>query len=140
VKKLILVIEDQEQNQYLMKYLLEANGFQVVLASDGREGLLAAAASKPNLILLDIQLPGISGYGVARELQSDSTLSAIPIVAVTSYAMHGDREQVMASGCSGYIEKPINPDTFVSEILTYLNQDTIPAHPHLNEAAGGYEE
>ena len=137
MKKTILVIEDQEQNQYLMKYLLEANGFHVVLAQDGREGILAASASKPNLILLDIQLPGMSGHEVARELQFDSELSAIPIVAVTSYAMPGDREQVMKSGCAGYIEKPINPDTFVSEIRTYLHQDAIPAHPHQNEEAGG---
>lgn len=136
MKKTILVIEDQEQNQYLMKYLLEANGFQVVLAQDGREGIQAASASKPDLVLLDIQLPGMSGYEVALVLQSDSLLSAIPIIAVTSYAMPGDREQVMASGCTGYIEKPINPDTFVSEILTYL-QDAMPATPHLNEETGG---
>ena len=120
VKKLILVIEDQEQNQYLMKYLLEANGFQVVLASDGREGLLAAAASKPNLILLDIQLPGMSGHDVARILQSDSRLSTIPNAAVTSYAMPGDKEKALDAGCNGYIKKPIDPDTFITEIESYL--------------------
>jgi len=133
----VLVIEDQEQNQYLMKYLLEANGFHVILTSDGAEGIEAASRVQPDLILLDIQLPVMSGYDVAKALQSDANLSAIPIVAVTSYAMPGDREQVLASGCTGYIEKPIDPDTFVNSISIYLKQRQESAESGKDESAGG---
>jgi len=122
----ILVIEDQVQNQYLMKYLLESHGFHVLLSGDGKAGIDAALAHVPDLILLDIQLPEMNGHDVAKALQANPHLSSIPVVAVTSYAMPGDREQVLASGCTGYIEKPINPETFVSTIKEYL-QDTRPA-------------
>ena len=121
--KTILVIEDQEQNMYLMKYLLEAHGYRVVLARDGSAGIAAARTETPDLILLDIQLPTMSGHEVARTLQADPALSTIPIIAVTSYAMPGDREDVMAAGCTGYIEKPINPDTFVDEMKEFLSHD-----------------
>jgi two-component system cell cycle response regulator DivK len=119
----ILVIEDQEQNQYLMKYMLEAQDHRVVLAGDGEAGIEAASRERPDLILLDIQLPNMSGHEVARILKANPDVAPIPIVAVTSYAMPGDREMVMASGCTGYIEKPINPDTFVDEILQYVPKD-----------------
>jgi CheY-like chemotaxis protein len=121
-RKTILVIEDQEQNLYLMKYLLESNGYETVLAQDGREGIAQARAGRPDLILLDIQLPTMNGYEVAREIQGDPDLAEIPIVAVTSYAMPGDRESAVAVGCSGYIEKPIDPDTFVEEIRRYIHE------------------
>lgn len=117
----ILVIEDQEQNLYLIRYLLEARGFRVVEARDGSEGIAAARETSPDLILLDIQLPTMSGHEVARTLRADPGLSRIPVVAVTSYAMPGDREEVMAAGCTGYIEKPIDPDRFVEEIEGYLD-------------------
>ena len=122
MKPTILVIEDHEQNRYLMKYLLEAHDCQVILTENGHDGIQAAKEIEPDLILLDIQLPGISGHDVARILQADSALSTIPIIAVTSYAMPGDREQAMASGCTGYIEKPIDPDKFVDEIFLFLVQ------------------
>jgi len=115
----ILVIEDQEQNLYLVTYLLERRGHTVIAARDGREGI-AAAAARPDLILLDIQLPTMSGYDVARALRSDPELADTPIVAITSYAMPGDREQALAAGCTGYIEKPINPDTFLDDVEEYL--------------------
>lgn len=118
--KTILVIEDQEQNLYLIKYMLEAHGYRIVLARDGNEGISAARAEFPDLILLDIQLPTIDGYDVARALKSDPDLCAIPIVAVTSYAMPGDRERVMGVGCTGYIEKPIDPERFVCQIKDYI--------------------
>jgi two-component system cell cycle response regulator DivK len=114
--QLILVIEDQEQNLYLMKYLLESSGYRVVLARDGREGLDAANRERPDLILLDIQLPTMTGYEVARAIRAAPALAATPIVAVTSYAMPGDREEALASGCTGYIEKPIEPATFITEM------------------------
>jgi len=88
----------------------------VRVASDGPDGIEAALASVPLLILLDIQLPRMDGYAVARALRQNSALATVPIVAVTSYAMPGDREKALAAGCTGYIEKPINPDTFVTEM------------------------
>lgn len=136
MKRTILVIEDQEQNIYLMKYILEAHGYRVVLARDGREGIAAAQAERPDLILLDIQLPTMSGHDVARELQADPASACIPIVAVTSYAMPGDREAVLAAGCTGYIEKPIDPTTFVEDIASYLPPRPTP-EPAPKEQEGG---
>ncbi|MBC8263474.1 MAG: response regulator [Anaerolineales bacterium] len=120
MKPKILVIEDNEQNLYLITFILEKNGYQVVQARDGREGIELAGRVKPTLILLDIQLPVMDGYAVARELRSQPALADVPIVAVTSYAMVGDREKILAAGCNGYIEKPINPETFVAEVERYL--------------------
>ena len=82
-----------------------------------------AAAEQPDLILLDIQLPGMDGHAVARALKSDPVLKSIPIVAVTSYAMAGDREKCLEAGAEGYIEKPINPETFVAEVESYLRPE-----------------
>ncbi len=116
----ILLIEDNEQNRYLATFLLKARGYEVFPADSGPLGIELAAQILPDLIVLDIQLPGMSGYTVARALKSDPRLSAIPIVAVTSYAMVGDREQAMAAGCDGYMEKPINPETFAMEIERFF--------------------
>lgn len=116
----ILLIEDNEQNRYLATFLLEKHGYAVVSAVDGPAGIALAHKVKPVLILLDIQLPGMDGYAVARELRNDEALRHIPIIAVTSYAMVGDREKSLAAGCVGYIEKPINPDTFVNELQCFL--------------------
>ncbi len=116
----ILVIEDNEQNLYLTTFILERNGYQVVQARDGEEGIELAKCIRPALILLDVQLPAMDGYTVARALRSHMDLSSVPIVAVTSYAMVGDRERVLAAGCDGYIEKPINPETFLLEIERFL--------------------
>lgn len=112
----ILVIEDNEQNRYLLTFLLEQHGYRVISAEDGARGIATAKAMQPSLILLDIQLPLMDGYAVARELRNIAQLQSVPIVAVTSYAMQGDREKALAAGCSGYIEKPINPATFISEM------------------------
>jgi two-component system cell cycle response regulator DivK len=112
----ILLIEDNEQNRYLATFLLERSGYRVVAAADGPQGIEVAEELKPDLILLDIQLPAMDGYAVARALRGIGALSEVPIIAVTSYAMVGDREKSLAAGCNGYIEKPINPDNFVAEI------------------------
>jgi CheY-like chemotaxis protein len=120
MKPKVLLIEDHEQNRYLATFLLEKHGYAVVSASDGRAGIELAKTVEPGLILLDIQLPLMDGYTVARELRSDPALRNIPIIAVTSYAMVGDREKSLAAGCNGYLEKPINPDTFVTEIERFL--------------------
>lgn len=119
----ILVIEDNEQNLYLMRFLLEKNGFVVIGAEDGRKGIEMALSCDPLAILLDIQLPQMDGYAVAAELKKHRYLDKVPIIAVTSYAMVGDRERILAAGASGYIEKPINPETFIAEIMQYLSKD-----------------
>jgi two-component system cell cycle response regulator DivK len=112
----VLLIEDNEQNRYLATFLLERHGYTVVAAADGPQGVALAETLAPDLILLDIQLPGMDGYAVARALRGIAMLEITPIIAVTSYAMVGDREKSLAAGCDGYIEKPINPETFVAEI------------------------
>lgn len=116
MKKIILVIEDNQQNLYLMRYLLEDCGYEVFEAMDGKEGIEKAASISPDLILLDIQLPTMDGYDVARTLRQNNELVKTPIFAVTSYAMPGDREKALEAGCSGYIEKPIDPDTFPAQV------------------------
>ena len=125
----VLIIEDNEQNLYLSTFLLEKHGYEVFQARDGREGIELAGQVIPSIILLDIQLPEMDGYAVAKELRNNQKLADVPIVAVTSYAMIGDRERIIAAGCTGYIEKPINPDTFISQIEEYLQS-------HLSEKEG----
>lgn len=120
MNRTVLVIEDNEQNLYLVSFILEKSGYAVVQARDGREGIAQAARVAPVLILLDIQLPGMNGYEVAQVLRRNPALAAVPIVAVTSYAMVGDRERALEAGCFGYIEKPINPETFLRDIEQYL--------------------
>lgn len=116
----LLIIEDNEQNLYLMRFLLEKYGFNIIVARDGKEGIEKALLNRPDAILLDIQLPEMDGYKVAGELKKHAEIEHIPIIAVTSYAMHGDKERILAAGANGYIEKPINPETFVEEIKRYL--------------------
>ena len=120
MKRKILVIEDNEQNLYLFRFILERSEYEVFAAMDGRSGIEKASVLKPDLILLDIQLPVMDGYAVARSLRENPGLADTPIVAVTSYAMPGDREKTIAAGCGGYIEKPIDPETFVSKVERHL--------------------
>jgi two-component system cell cycle response regulator DivK len=119
----ILIIEDNEQNLYLETFILEKHGHSVIPARDGGEGIELAEEHRPDLILLDVQLPVMDGYEVAAELRRNTTLARTPIVAVTSYAMAGDRERILAAGCNGYIEKPINPESFLQEVIAYLDTD-----------------
>ncbi len=116
----ILLIEDNVQNRYLATFLLEQRGHEVIAAESGPLGIELAASARPELILLDVQLPGMDGHAVARVLKADPELKAIPIVTVTSYAMAGDRQKAFDAGVQGYIEKPINPETFVAEIERFL--------------------
>jgi len=120
VKKRILVVEDNEQNLYLATFLLERNGYEVITAEDGSEAIEKAKMEKPDLILMDMQLPEMDGFEATRRIKSIPEISHIPIVAVTSYAMVGDKEKALAAGCVGYIEKPFMPENFVSEIEKYL--------------------
>jgi two-component system, cell cycle response regulator DivK len=121
MKLKVLIIEDNEQNLYLTTFILEKYGYEIYSARDGLEGIEKAAAILPELILLDIQLPGMDGYAVARRLRANPALTDIPIIAVTSYAMAGDREKAIESGCTGYIEKPINPEIFIQQVESHLH-------------------
>lgn len=118
----LLLIEDNDQNRYMMRFLLEQEGFEVEEAENGKDGISLALSYLPDVILLDIQLPEMDGYNVLEELKRLDELKDIPVIAVTSYAMAGDRERILEKGADGYIEKPINPDTFVSEILEFLEK------------------
>ncbi len=118
--KKILIIEDNEQNMYLLTFILKKHGYEVIQAHDGQSGIDLALRELPDLILLDIQLPVMDGYKVAAELIKSHDIQKIPIIAVTSYAMVGDKEKALAAGCTGYITKPINPDTFISYVEGFL--------------------
>jgi two-component system, cell cycle response regulator DivK len=120
MKKKILVIEDNEQNMYLLTYLLRSNDYEVCQSFNGIDGITLAKKALPDAILLDIQLPEMDGYAVARELKKNKELESIPIIAVSSFAMPGDKEKAFEAGASGYIEKPVDPDTFISEMETYI--------------------
>jgi len=116
----ILIIEDHVDNQELMSYLLKAFGYATLAAGDGLEGLKLAEQERPELIICDIQLPGIDGFEVAKRVKSDAQLRAIPLVGITALAMVGDRDRVLQAGFDGYIPKPIAPETFVSDIEAFL--------------------
>ena len=118
--KRILVVEDNEDNLYLIRFILEENGYEVIEARDGAEGVELAVNKKPDLILMDILLPDIDGMEVTRRIRASEADSDIPIIALTSYAMVGDRDKALAAGCTGYIEKPINTETVMAEIKKYL--------------------
>jgi CheY-like chemotaxis protein len=116
MKRTVLMIEDNAQNSYLARYLLEHEGYAVIVAQDGPTWIALARSLRPDLIVLDVQLPGLDGYAVVRELRGIEALRRTPIVAVTSFAMVGDRERALAAGFDGYLEKPIDPDTFVRDV------------------------
>ncbi len=116
----ILVIEDNEQNLYLTRFILEQGGVEVAEARTGQEGLDEARRRPPDLILLDIQLPGMDGFEVARALREDEATARTPVVALTSYIMPEDRARVLESGCDGMLEKPIDPKTFLEDVLAHL--------------------
>ena len=118
MKKKVLIIEDNETNMYLMKYILRKRGCTVIGKRSGEAGIQSALHENPDLILMDIQLPGMDGLETTKKIREN--LSTVPIVAVTSYAMTGDRGKAIAAGCDGYTEKPINPDTFIIEIEKFI--------------------
>lgn len=124
----VLLIEDNPQNRYLATFLLERRGYSVAAAFDGPRGISLAQTLAVDFILLDIHLPTMDGYAVARALRSIERLRDTPIIAVTSYAMVGDGEKALAAGCNGYIEKPIDPVNFVAQIERFG-----PPHMHTEE-------
>ena len=118
--KKILVVEDNKINMYLSCRILKSSGYEVIEAKSGEEGVELAIKEKPDLIIMDIQLPGIDGLETTKRIRESEANGEIPIIALTSYAMAGDRKKALKAGCTGYIEKPINPETFISEIKKFL--------------------
>jgi two-component system, cell cycle response regulator DivK len=118
----ILVVEDQVDNRQILRDLLTSANFEVIEAEDGEAGLAAAAAHRPDLILMDIQLPGIDGYEATRRLKADASLDAIPIIVVTSYALAGDDDKARAAGCDAYICKPYSPRQLLAKVREYLSR------------------
>lgn len=116
----ILVVEDDNNNLELLTIVLERNGYQVVTARTGEEALAAARAEQPALILMDMQMPVMDGYTATRRLKEDGATAGIPVVAVTAYALAGDREKVMASGCADYLTKPVNTRELPERLRTIL--------------------
>jgi two-component system cell cycle response regulator DivK len=117
----VLIIEDNEDNLRLERMLLGPLGVEITEARDGLHGVETAQGGRFDLILLDIQLPVMDGYQVARALRRIPHCASVPIVAVTSYAMAGDRERSLESGCSGYLEKPLDPSLFASQVEAFLS-------------------
>lgn len=116
----VLVIEDNPINLELMTYLLDAWGYRTLTATDGDEGIVLARRERPDLIVCDVQMPGTDGYGVARVLKADEALRRIPLIAVTAFAMVGDREKCLAAGFDGHFAKPIEPATFMAALQQFV--------------------
>jgi len=120
--KRILVIEDQEDNRAILRDLLTKAGYQYLEATTGEEGVAAAERERPDLILMDIQLPEIDGYEATRRIKANPALKSIPIVAVTSYALSGDEAKAKAAGCDGYVAKPFSPRAMLAKVREYIGE------------------
>jgi len=118
--KKILVVEDNEKNMYLISFILKKKGYEVIEATTGEQGVELAIRDKPDLILMDIQLTDMDGLEATKRIRGSEADHEIPIIALTSHAMVGDRKKALAAGCTGYIEKPIDPETFMAEIEKHL--------------------
>ena len=116
----VLLVEDNPANLALMQYLLQAAGYSTLTATDGRQGIAVAQHESPDVILMDLQMPILNGYDAARQVKEIPALRGVPIIAVTAYAMVGDRDKILARGFDGYIAKPITPERFVSEVETFI--------------------
>lgn len=132
----ILLVEDNPQNRRLAQFLLHAHGYRVDEATTGEAALALARTHVPALILMDLQLPGVDGYAVTQRLKEDTSTAAIPVVALTAYAMPGDREKALAAGCAGYIAKPIDTKAFPAAVQGYLAPAREPASPPDHGARG----
>ena len=121
--KRVLVIEDNEDNMKLITFILEKNGYGTIRAENGKTGIELALKKKPDFILLDIQLPDIDGLEVLKELCSSEINGKTSIIAITSYAMSGDRERMIEAGCNGYLEKPIDPAKIMNQIRKVIGEE-----------------
>ncbi len=118
--KKILVVEDNEKNMYLISFILKKNNYEVIEARNGEQGIELAIKEKPDLIIMDIQLPDIDGMEATKRIKESEDVREIPVIAFTSFAMAGDREKMLNSGFAEYIEKPINLKTFIADIEKHL--------------------
>ncbi|MDA1099780.1 MAG: response regulator [Proteobacteria bacterium] len=123
MSKKILIVEDNDTNMKLFHDLLDAHGYDTLQTKDGREVLAIMREKHPDLILMDIQLPGMSGLEITKLIKADDELKSIPIVAVTAFAMKGDEEKMRLSGCDAYIAKPISLKPFLETIKTLIDED-----------------
>jgi two-component system cell cycle response regulator DivK len=119
--KTILIVEDNELNMKLFRDLLEAHGYETLQTRDGEEALQLARDHRPDLIIMDIQLPEVSGLEVTRWIKSDDDIKSIPVVAVTAFAMKGDEEKIREGGCEAYIAKPISVTQFIDTVKRFVN-------------------
>lgn len=117
-----LVIEDNENNMELITFILEAHGYQTLRAMTGKEGIAVALSAAPDFVLLDIQLPDMDGAEALKAIRATELGRHMPIIAVTSYAMSGDMDRLLAAGCNGYIEKPIDPLLIINQVQGILEQ------------------
>jgi CheY-like chemotaxis protein len=124
MKRVVLLIEDNDANRYLARFILEKNGFEVMEASNGAEGVKQALDRVPDLVLMDIEMPEMDGYEAASRLRASAKTARVPIMAFTSYAHPSDRERALKQGFSDYLEKPFELDEFVRRVLRLL-----PPHP-----------
>jgi two-component system, cell cycle response regulator DivK len=122
MSKRILMVEDTEDNRQILRDLISNTDYELLEAVDGAEGIAMAAKHKPDLILMDIQLPVMDGYEASRRIKSNPELQHIPIIAVTSYALSGDEAKTLAAGCDGYIAKPFSPRLLLEKIREFLPQ------------------
>ena len=120
--KTVLIVEDNELNMKLFTDLLQANNYKVIQATDGRDVIQITREQRPDLILMDIQLPEISGLDLTKMLKNDDDLKAIPVIAITALAMKGDEEKIIEGGCDGYIAKPISVSGFIQTINQFLTK------------------
>jgi len=120
--KKILIVEDNELNQKLFRDLLGAHGYQIFETKDGAEAINITRNERPDLILMDIQLPEISGLDITRRLKADETVRHIPIIAVTAFAMKDDEEKILAAGCEAYLSKPISIANFLATVQKFLGE------------------
>ncbi len=120
MSKRILVVEDQEDNRQIIRDMLSTTDYQIAEAENGEEALAAVAKQRPDLILMDIQMPILDGYEATRRIKADPALRSIPIIAITSYALSGDEQKARASGCDDYVPKPYSPRQLLAKIRQYL--------------------
>jgi len=120
MSRIILVVEDQEDNRRIMRDLLTSAGYEVIEAVTAEEGVISAETHRPDLILMDIQLPDFNGYEATRRIKSNAALSSVPVIAVTSYALSGDDIKAYDAGCDAYVSKPFSPRGLLAKIREFL--------------------
>lgn len=123
MSKRILMVEDTEDNRQILRDLFAATGYELLEATDGAAGFAMAAKHKPDIILMDIQLPVLDGYEVTRRIKADPALRHIPVIAVTSYALSGDEAKARAAGCDAYIAKPFSPRLLLAKVRELLKEE-----------------